>query len=104
VGADIRSVAFGRLQHQSLRFHDRNRTGDLVARLTSDVSRAQDVLVSWFQTLIPELLAVFGMLAVLFALDLQMAFAALAVIPLLAIQIMASRTRIKNAEREVRDH
>ena len=104
VGADVRSTAFARLQHQSLRFHDRHRTGDLVARLTSDVSRTQDVLVSWFQTLIPELLAVCGMLAVLFVLDLQMAFAGLAVIPLLAIQIMASRRRIKNSEREVRDH
>ena len=104
VGADVRSAAFARLQHQSLHFHDRNRTGDLVARLTSDVSRTQDVLISWFQTLIPELLAVFGMLAVLFALDLQMAFAGLAVIPLLAIQIVASRTRIKNSERAVRDH
>ena len=103
VGADIRSAAFGRLQHQSLRFHDRNRTGDLVTRLTSDVSRVQDILVSWFQTLLPELLSVLGMLIVLFALNTQMALAALAVIPLLAIQIMLSRSRIKNSERDVRD-
>lgn len=104
VGADMRSAAFGRLQHQSLRFHDRNRTGDLVSRLTSDVSRVQDVLISWFGTVIPELLAVLGMLAVLIALDLQMALAALGVLPLLAIQLLVSRTRIKNSERAVRDH
>lgn len=103
VGADIRSAAFRRLQHQSLPFHDRNRTGDLVARLTSDVSRVKDILVSWFETLIPELLSLLGMLAVLFAIDTQMALAALAVIPLLVIQIMMSRARIKSSEREVRD-
>jgi ATP-binding cassette subfamily B protein len=103
VGADIRSAAFGRLQHRSLPFHDRNRTGDLVSRLTSDVSRVKDILVSWFETLIPELLALLGMLAVLFAIDTQMALAALTVIPLLVIQIMMSRTRIKSSEREVRD-
>jgi ATP-binding cassette subfamily B protein len=103
VGADMRSAAFERLQHRSLRFHDRNRTGDLVARLTSDVSRVQDVLVSWFQTVLPEVLALLGMLAVLFALDALMALATLTVIPLLALQIAVSRAHIRLAEREARD-
>jgi ABC-type multidrug transport system fused ATPase/permease subunit len=103
IGADVRFAAFGRLQRRSLRFHDRHRTGDLVSRLTSDVSRVQDVLVSWFHTLLPELLAVVGMLAVLFMLDAQMACAALAVMPFLAMQIMMSRSRIRTAEREARD-
>jgi ABC-type multidrug transport system fused ATPase/permease subunit len=103
IGADLRSAAFGRLQRRSLRFYDRNRTGDLVSRLTSDVSRVQDVLVSWFHTLLPELLAVVGMLAVLCMLDAQMALAALVVIPCLAIQIMMSRSRIRTAERQARD-
>jgi ATP-binding cassette subfamily B protein len=43
------------------------------------------------------------MLVVLLAIDAGLALAALAVIPLLVIQIMLSRTRIKAAEREVRD-
>jgi ATP-binding cassette subfamily B protein len=103
IGADVRSAAFERLQRRSLRFHDRHRTGDLVSRLTSDVSRVQDVLVSWFHTLLPELLAVVGMLTVLCMLDAQMALAALVVLPLLAVQIMMSRSRIRTAERDARD-
>lgn len=103
IGTDVRAAAFGRLQRRSLRFHDRNRTGGLVSRLTSDVSRVQDVLVSWFHTLLPELLAVVGMLAVLCMLDIQMALTALAVLPLLAVQVMLSRSRIRVAERDARD-
>jgi ATP-binding cassette subfamily B protein len=103
IGTDMRSAAFGRLQRRSLRFHDRHRTGDLVSRLTSDVSRVKDLLVSWFHTLLPELLAVVGMLAVLCMLDAQMALAALAVLPCLAMQIMMSRSRMRSAERDARD-
>jgi ATP-binding cassette subfamily B protein len=103
IGADLRSAAFGRLQRRSLWFHDRNRTGDLVSRLTSDVSRVQGVLVAWFHTLLPEVLAVVGMLAVLCMLDTQMALAALVVMPFLAIQIIMSRSRIRTVERQARD-
>jgi ATP-binding cassette subfamily B protein len=52
---------------------------------------------------IPNALSLIGMLVVLLAIDAGLALAALAVIPLLALQIMLSRTRIKAAEREVRD-
>ena len=37
--ADLRIKLFAHLQRLSLRFHDRERTGDLTTRLTSDVVR-----------------------------------------------------------------
>jgi ATP-binding cassette subfamily B protein len=103
LGADLRSAAFGCLQRRSLLFHDRHRTGDLVSRLTSDVSRVQDAFVSWFETLLPELLALLGMLIVLFMLDVPMALAALAVTPILAVQMVWSRAHMKRAARDVRE-
>jgi ABC-type multidrug transport system fused ATPase/permease subunit len=103
IGADLRVAAFDCLQRRSLRFHDRSRTGDLVSRLTSDVGRVQDVLVSTFDTLLPELLTLVGLLVVLAALDPGLALAALAVVPLLALQIARSRARIRSVEREARD-
>jgi ATP-binding cassette, subfamily B, bacterial len=103
VGADLRGAVFARLQGRALVFHDRQRSGDLVSRLTSDVSRVQDAFVSWFETAIPDGLAVLGMFAVLAALDVQMALAALAVVPLLVIQTLWSRARMKRVQREVRD-
>jgi ATP-binding cassette subfamily B protein len=103
IGADLRCAAYEALQARSLRFHDGSRTGDLVSRLGSDVARVQDVLVSTFQTLLPELLTLVGMLGVLAALDPGLAVAALAVLPLLALQIARSRSRIRSVERTARD-
>ena len=103
IGADLRSAVFQHLLRLSLRFHDRHRSGDLVSRILSDVPRVQDALVASFHSLIPDALSLVGMLAVLLAIDGGLALAALAVVPLLALQIWLSRARIKAAEREVRD-
>ena len=103
IGADLRSAVFEHLLRLSLRFHDRHRSGDLVSRILSDVPRVQDALVASFHSLIPAALSLAGMLAVLLAIDGGLALAALAVVPLLALQIWLSRVRIRTAEREVRD-
>jgi ATP-binding cassette, subfamily B, bacterial len=103
IGADLRVAVFAAFQRRSLAFHDRHRTGDLVSRLTADVGRVQDEYVAWFETVVPDGLAVLGMIAVLAALDPQMALAALAVVPLLALQTVRSRSRMKRAEGDVRE-
>jgi ATP-binding cassette, subfamily B, bacterial len=103
IGAALRSAVFEHLLRLSLRFHDRHRSGDLVSRLLSDVPRVQDALVATFESLIPSALSLLGMLAVLLAVDVGLALAALAVIPLLALQVALSRTRIKAAERQAQD-
>jgi ATP-binding cassette subfamily B protein len=103
IGAALRSAVFEHLMRLSLRFHDRHRSGDLVSRLLSDVPRVQDALVAAFESLIPSALSLLGMLAVLLAIDVTLALAALAVVPLLALQVALSRTRIKAAERKAQD-
>lgn len=102
IGSDIRTVLFARLQRLSLRFHDGNRTGDLVNRLTSDVSRVQDALVAGFETLLPDLLTLTGMAVVLVAVDVQLGLVALGVAPLLAVVAGVSRHQIKRAQRRTR--
>jgi len=102
IGADIRAALFAHLQRLSLRFHDRNRSGELVSRLTSDVSRVQDALVARFESLLPDALMLVGMVAVLVAVDLELGLAALAVIPPLCLVAALSRRRIKRAQRRTR--
>lgn len=103
VGADVRTAAFARLQRLSLRFHDRHRSGDLVTRLVSDVSRVQDSMVAWWTTVLPEGLTLLGMLVVIFAIDRVLAGAALAVVPVLLVLVMWSKRRIRAAQRTTRD-
>ena len=47
---------YARLLELSPRFHDRNRSGDLITRITGDVGHVQDALVAWFVTVLPEAL------------------------------------------------
>src|SRR5215469_1339411 len=81
IGADVRAELHASMLRLPARFHDRNRTGDLTTRLTSDVGRVQDMLVAWLSSLLPRGLTLAGMLAVLFLVDPVMAAAGLAVLP-----------------------
>src|SRR5579859_7976990 len=103
IGADLRALLHASLLDLSLRFHHRQRTGDLAARLTTDVGRVQDALVAWFTTVVPEVLTLLGMAAVLLAIDPTLALAALAVIPPLALVVFLRRGRLRAAQLDYRD-
>jgi ATP-binding cassette, subfamily B, bacterial len=103
VGADLREAVFGRMLGLALPFHDRHRSGDLVTRLTGDVSRVEDSMVAWFTVLVPEVLTLAGMVVVVLAVDLTLGLAALAVAPPLAIVVALRRRRIRAVQRASRD-
>jgi ABC-type multidrug transport system fused ATPase/permease subunit len=102
IGADLRARVYERLLALSPRFHDRNRSGDLVTRLTGDVSRIQDALVVWLVSAVPNVLTLLGLLVVLLAIDPQMTLVALVVVPPLALLAVLRRRQIKRAQRESR--
>jgi ATP-binding cassette, subfamily B, bacterial len=103
VGADLRQAVFGRMLRLGLPFHDRHRSGDLVTRLTGDVSRVEDSMVAWFTVLVPEVLTLAGMVVVVLAVDLTLGLAALAVAPPLALVVALRRRRIRAVQRMSRD-
>jgi len=104
IGADVRAELHASMLRLPARFHDRNRTGDLTTRLTSDVGRVQDMLVVWLSSLLPRGLTLAGMLAVLFLVDPVMAAAGLAVMPPLALLAIARRRRVRAAQHDYRGH
>jgi ABC-type multidrug transport system fused ATPase/permease subunit len=103
VGADLREAVFGRMLGLALPFHDRHRSGDLVTRLTGDVSRVEDSMVAWFTVLVPEVLTLAGMVVVVLAVDLTLGLAALVVAPPLAVVVALRRRRIRAVQRASRD-
>jgi len=102
IGADLRARVYERLLALSPRFHDRNRSGDLVTRLTGDVSRVQDALVVWLVSAVPDVLTLAGLLVVLLAIDPGMTGVALVAVPPLAVLAALRRRQIKRAQREAR--
>ena len=102
IAYDLRMSVLSRLQRQSLRFHGRHRVGDLTARVTSDVTATQDMLVQILSTLLPNVLLVVGMFAVMLWVDPVFTALALLAVPPLIIATHQSRVRLRTAAREVR--
>jgi subfamily B ATP-binding cassette protein MsbA len=99
---DLRSRLFSHLQSLSLRFHDTHRRGDLVTRLTSDISAIQDVIANGIIVLGSNAFLLVGMTALMFWLNWRFALVSLAGSPLLFWAVFRYTRRIKVAAREAR--
>ena len=99
---DLRCRLFAHLQRLSLRFHDTQRRGDLITRLTSDIQAIQDLIANGLIVLGSNALLLIGMLILMFWLNWQFAFVSLAVAPLLFWTVFRYTRRIKMAAREAR--
>ncbi len=100
--AELRVKVLSRLMDLPLTFHDRHRSGDLVTRLTTDVSRAQDALIARIQIPLPNLVAIAGMTAMMALLSPMLALVVLAVVPSLALVGLLRRRKVTRAQRTAR--
>jgi len=99
---DLRCRLFAHLQRLSLRFHDTQRRGDLITRLTSDIQAIQDLISNGLIVLGSNAFLLLGMLILMFWLNWRFAIVALAVAPLLFWTVFRYTHRIKMAAREAR--
>src|SRR6266851_3619480 len=99
---DLRCRLFAHMQQLSLRFHDTQRRGDLITRLTSDIQAIQDLISNGLIVLGSNAFLLIGMLILMFWLNWQFAFVALAVAPLLFWTVFRYTHRIKVAARQAR--
>lgn len=98
--AELRQDLFSHLQGLSLRFHDQQRTGDLTARLTTDVHSIQDVLSNGLVILFSNGFLLAGMVRLMFWLDWRFALVALSMAPLLFWAVFRSTQNVKAAARD----
>ena len=102
VGAGLRQQLFDRAMTLSLRWHDRTRSGELVSRLTTDVSRLLDALVAVCATLLPDAVRLSLVLVALVVLDPALAAVALAVLPVLLVLALRQRRLVGAAQAQAR--
>lgn len=100
--ASVRAEALEALLAQSLAFHARHRTGDLLVRLGGDAASLRTLLVDGLFAVGREALAVVGTLAVVFVLDWRLGLATLAVLPLLGVAMAMTTVRLRGAARKQR--
>jgi ATP-binding cassette subfamily B protein len=103
IGADTRAALHERLLVLPMRFHDQNRSGELVSRLVGDVERVQDATVASLTTLVPGVLTLIGVFVIMMFIDPVLSAASLAAMPVLVAVLMARRRGVRNAQRKARD-
>lgn len=82
VMAKLRQDLFSRMQELSLRFFDRNRTGDLMSRVTNDVDAVDQLLSQNLLNLVASAVQVVSLLIIMTVLDWRMTLATLIPLPL----------------------
>jgi len=98
----LRERAYSKLLVQSVRYHQSNRAGDLLSRLTSDVGRLQEVAVTAGLPLVANVATFFGMAIVMLVLDPLLALVVLAVFPLFLLGATRSGGKVTSAARNQR--
>jgi ATP-binding cassette subfamily B protein/subfamily B ATP-binding cassette protein MsbA len=91
---DLRTELYAHLQKLSLKFHDRQQTGDLVYRVMADTFSIQSMVMNGVLPLASALLMLAGMLLVMLRYDAGMAAVALLVAPFLYLAISRLASRI----------
>ena len=100
--ADIRERIFAHLQRLSLSFHESARSGDLVYRLTSDISDLKTILIEAPQNIAYRFLMIFTHLGLMLFLEWRLALIAFSVIPLLYYFQRRFSHEVENVSRKKR--
>ncbi|MFD1431128.1 ABC transporter ATP-binding protein [Lacticaseibacillus yichunensis] len=99
---DLRNDLFQYILGQDTAFFEESRTGDLMTRLTSDISNLQGLISSNMLSMIGNLFTFVGVLAMIFWINWQMALAVFLTFPLEFLVYRVFRVRIRNAFRRAR--
>jgi ABC-type multidrug transport system fused ATPase/permease subunit len=100
---DLRTDTFRHLMRLELGYHERTPTGRTVSRLTSDIEALQQLVTDGVTSLVVNGLTFFGVVAILFAYDVQLALLTFVIFPALAIGTALFRVYSTRAYRRTRE-
>jgi ABC-type multidrug transport system fused ATPase/permease subunit len=98
VMVDLRLHLFDHLQSLSLNFFNKRRTGELVSRLTNDVSTVRALMTSDISTAISQLLTFCGALILILVTNWRLTLFILAAVPLVVV-IAHRLSTVRHADR-----
>jgi ABC-type multidrug transport system fused ATPase/permease subunit len=102
LGFNLRDRLYAHLQKLSLAFYSKQRTGDLLARVTGDVTALEEFAVKSLKDIAGSFFIIGLTLAVLFYSNWQMGLIALATVPILSVASNYFADRIKTASKKQR--
>src|SRR5438093_3894151 len=93
----LRRELFRHLQSLSLRYHHRERLGDILMRLTGDIVMLRDMVVAALLNTLSHTLVVVGVLCVMLTINWKLTLVAAAVAPALFIILSIFRVKLMEA-------
>jgi ATP-binding cassette, subfamily B, bacterial len=102
ISARLQQQLFSHVQRLSLTFHHRSRSGELLAKMTSDTRTIRDVLSDGLLDTAAQFVTLVGMLVVLSSLNWQLSLIVLASFPILAVAVYRSSREVKLSSRSQR--
>ena len=103
VMTDLRIRLFEHLQSLSLSFYNERRTGELVSRLTNDVSTVRNVVTSDISTALSQVLTFIGALILIIVTDWRLTLFMFALIPLVMLFAILFGRRLRKFSAAVQD-
>ena len=100
VEADIRRDLFRHLQEMSFDFYDRNRTGQLMSRLTSDLFELTELAHHGPEDLFTSVITIIGALIVMASIRWELALIVALMIPVFLAVVMFMRRGMSKASKE----
>ena len=99
VEADIRRDLFRHMQELGFDFYDRNRTGQLMSRLTSDLFEVTELAHHGPEDLFISAVTIVGALIVMFSIQWRLALVVSLIIPIFMVVVMYRRRQMNAASR-----
>ncbi len=103
VVADLRGKLYSHLIELDAGFHDRNRSGELVSRLTADAELLRSVIATSMSVALRSLVTFLGGIGMLFVTSPRLAAYALIGIPLAVLPIVLGGRRLQKISRATQD-
>ncbi len=99
----LRTKLFAQLQRLGLDFYERELSGRIMTRMTTDVDALSTFLQTGLITMVSSVLTFFGVLAALLIINLRLGLAVLCIFPVLVVATLVFRSKSAKAYAESRE-
>ena len=100
---DLRTSLYSRLQQLSLDFYANRRVGEIVSRLSSDVTQMRTMLTTNLTSLLSQVVSLVGAIGIVLTLNASLTLLILGVAPLLVLVAVVFGRRIQKVSTGVQD-
>jgi len=101
--ADFRKKIFNHLHNLSLNFFTKRRTGEIVSRMTNDVTAIENLITDLPATLLQQSIRLFGGIIIIIYMNWKLTFMILALTPILVLFARTFGRRLKKLSKEFQD-